>query len=214
MTPQVNIEAVAVENIQWLGHDSFLITAGNILIYIDPWKLPEGSLKADIILVTHDHYDHCSPSDIAALQKDDTEIICCPDSKNKLSGKIHTIGPGDTLTVKGIGISAVPAYNVNKKFHPQAKNWVGYIVNIGSVKIYHAGDTDFIPEMKDFSCDIALLPVSGTYVMTAKEAVEAAKAIGAKVNIPMHYADIVGSEADAEYFKKHAPWKVIILPKK
>jgi len=212
MGPQMDVEMVMVENIKWLGHDSFLIN-GNILIYIDPWKLPDGSPKADIILVTHDHFDHCSPADIAAIQKNETEIICPPDSEGKLSGKIHIIAPGDSLTVKGIKIEAVPAYNTDKNFHPKAKNWVGYIITVGGVRIYHAGDTDFIPEMSDIDTDIALLPVSGTYVMTAKEAVQAAEAVGAKINIPMHYGDIVGSDADAEYFKRHAPGKVIILPK-
>ena len=212
MVPQMDVEMVMVENIKWLGHDSFLID-GNILIYIDPWKLPDGSRQADIILVTHDHFDHCSPADIAAIQKDDTEIICPPDSEDKLSGTIHTIAPGGKLAIKGIGIEAVPAYNTDKDFHPKAKNWVGYIITIDGVRIYHAGDTDFIPEMSDIETDIALLPVSGTYVMTAKEAVQAAESVGAKINIPMHYGDIVGSDADAEYFKRHAPGKVIILPK-
>jgi len=210
MTPSVTAEIVAVENIKWLGHDSFLITADGLLIYIDPFQLPKKSAKADVILITHDHYDHCSPGDIAAIQKAETEIVCPPDAKSKLSGKITTITRGKNLTVKGIPIETVPAYNIDKKFHPKANNWLGYIITVRGFRIYHAGDTDFIPEMKTVKCDIALLPVSGTYVMTAKEAVEAAKVIGAKVYIPMHYGSIVGGAADEEYFRKNAPGKVII----
>jgi len=210
MPPQVNIETVAVENIKWLGHDCFAISADGLVIYIDPFKIPKGSPKGDLILITHDHYDHCSPSDVAAVQKEGTEIVCGPDARGKLSGKINVIAPGKKLTVKGIEIEAVPAYNIGKKFHPKSNNWMGYIITVKGVRIYHAGDTDLIPEMKTVKCDIAMLPVSGTYVMTAKEAVEAAKILGAKVYIPMHYGTIVGSAADAEYFKKQAPGKVIV----
>ncbi len=213
MVPAMDVDMAIVEQIDWLGHDSFRIDAGGLIVYIDPWKLGSDSPKADIILITHDHYDHCSPEDVAMIQKDDTEIVCCPDSEGKLSGMIHTVAPGDKITVKGIPIEAVRAYNVDKKFHPKRNNWVGYIITVDGVRIYHAGDTDFIPEMKEINADIALLPVSGTYVMTAREAVEAAKVIGAKIYIPMHYGTIVGSDADAEYFRKNAPGKVLVLPK-
>ena len=111
------------------------------------------------------------------------------------------VRPGDRLSVGGVGIEAVPAYNLQKSFHPREKGWLGFVVEVEGVRIYHAGDTDFIPEMASIRADIALLPVSGTYVMTAEEAVEAAKAIAPKVAIPMHYGAIVGDDGDARDFE-------------
>ena len=199
-----------LEKIHWLGHDSFRID-GVKTVYFDPWHISDGP-KADIILITHSHYDHFSPADIALIQKDSTEIVCVSECRDKLSGKLHIIKPGDTMEIQGILIEAVPAYNTDKQFHPAANKWAGYIITLEDTRIYHAGDTDLIPEMKDIECDIALLPVSGTYVMTAREAVEAVKAVNPKIAISMHWGSIVGSEADAEYFKHHASCRVEILP--
>ncbi len=200
-----------VKNIHWLGHDSFRI-AGPVTIYVDPWQLPAGSPQADLILVTHDHYDHCSPEDVAKISKADTVIVTIAAAAKKFKGDVRVVKPGDSLTVKGIPIEVVPAYNVNKKFHPRDAGHVGFIFTVEGQRIYHAGDTDFIPEMKDCKVDIALLPVSGTYVMTADEAASAAKAINPKVAIPMHYGEIVGSREDAERFQKLYEGEVVILP--
>jgi len=205
-------EEIMTDNIHWLGHDSFRID-GEKTIYIDPWKLKSDSPKADIILITHDHYDHCSPSDVAAIQKDDTEIVTVKDCLDKLSGNLHSILPGEKIELGNIIVEAVPSYNIGKKFHPKSNNWVGFVVTVNNTRIYHAGDTDHIPEMKDIKCDIGLIPVSGTYVMTCEEAVEAVKDINPKIAIPMHWGDIVGGRKDAEYFKKHASCEVIILEK-
>jgi len=199
-----------IEKIHWLGHDSFRLE-GEVTVYIDPWKLPPNSPKADIILITHDHYDHCSPEDVVKIQKADTVIVTIPAAARKLKGEVKTIKPGDKITVKGIEIEAVPAYNTNKPFHPKEAGHVGFIVTLGGKRIYHAGDTDFIPEMKGLKVDIALLPVSGTYVMTAEEAAKAADTIKPEVAIPMHYGEIVGSEKDAEHFKELTSVQVIIL---
>ena len=199
-----------VEKIHWLGHDSFRLE-GEVTVYIDPWKLPPNSPKADIILITHDHYDHCSPEDVAKIQKADTVIVTIPAAARKLKGEVKTVKPGDKITVKGIEIEAVPAYNTNKPFHPKEAGHVGFIVTLGGKRIYHAGDTDFIPEMKGLKVDIALLPVSGTYVMTAEEAAKAADAIKPEVAIPMHYGEIVGSERDAERSKELTSVQVTIL---
>jgi L-ascorbate metabolism protein UlaG (beta-lactamase superfamily) len=135
-------------------------------------------------------------------------IVATPDCAGKLSGDVKTVQPGDRLTVNGIEIEAVPSYNTNKQFHTKDSNWVGYIFTVNGQRIYLAGDTDYIPEMKEFKADIALLPVSGTYVMTAEEAVQAALDIKPAVAIPMHYNAIVGTEDDAQRFAEGLKRKV------
>ena len=192
--------------IHYLGHDSFKID-GEKTIITDPFKL-KSEVRADIILITHEHFDHCSPEDVEKVRGEKTVIVTTPDCKAKLKGDIRTVKPGDKLTVEGIEIEAVPSYNTNKKFHPKANNWVGYIFKVKGVNIYIAGDTDYIPEMKNFRCDIALLPVSGTYVMTAEEAAKAALDIKPKIAIPMHYGEIVGSEDDAKKFAERLKGKI------
>ena len=191
-----------LENMEWLGHDTFKIEYGGKVIYTDPFKLWDGLPKADLILVTHEHRDHCSPEDIALIVKKDTVIVTPGNCEGKLTGDLRRVKPGDRLTEKGVDIEVVRAYNTNKKFHPRDNNWVGYIFTVDGTRIYIAGDTDHIPEMKEYRCDIALIPVSGTYVMTPEEAVQAANDIKPKVAVPMHYASIVGTEDDAKTFKK------------
>ncbi len=188
------------DKIVWLGHDGFRIESDKI-IYIDPFQISEGP-GADIILVSHEHFDHCSPDDIAKIQKPETVIVTDAQSASKLSGDIRVVLPNQTVEFEGVRIETVPSYNTDKDFHPQANNWLGFIIEVEGVRIYHTGDADFIPEMKEIKTDIALLPVSGTYVMDATQAVEAALAIKPKMAIPMHYGSIVGSEADAASFKE------------
>jgi len=202
-----------IKKIVWLGHDAFRIDADKI-IYIDPFEIAAGP-PADLILITHEHYDHCSTEDIAKIEGDKSIIITEKKSAAKLSGDVRIMKPGDTLTVDDIKIETVPSYNTDKEFHPLENGWLGFIIEIQGVRIYHAGDADFIPEMKELSVDIALLPVSGTYVMTAAQAAEAAMAINPKLAIPMHYGAIVGSEQDALDFKQALEGKVdvLILPK-
>lgn len=199
-------ETGMIENIHWLGHDTFKIV-GEKVIYTDPFKISTKD-TADIILVTHEHYDHCSPEDIKKIQGKDTVIVTTPDCAGKLTGNIKKVQPGDTLTVDGIAIEAVPSYNTNKQFHTRERAWVGYIFTVGGKRIYVAGDTDRIPEMKTFKADIALLPVSGTYVMTAEEAVQAALDIKPEIAVPMHYNSIVGSEKDAKKFAEGLKGKI------
>ncbi|RJR12094.1 MBL fold metallo-hydrolase [Candidatus Parcubacteria bacterium] len=188
-----------LKKIKWLGHASFKIETDKI-IYIDPYEIEEKE-KADLILITHEHYDHCSPEDIKKIIKNDTAIVTISSAASKLSGNIKIVNPGDEIEIEGIRIKAVPSYNINKKFHPRDSNKVGFLVTIEGETVYHAGDTDFIPEMKDIKTDIALLPVSGTYVMDPLEASKAAEIIKPKYVIPMHYGSIVGSREDAEKFK-------------
>jgi len=194
------------DKIAWLGHDGFRIDAEKT-IYVDPYQI-EGGPVADLILITHEHFDHCSPEDIAKIQGPETVIVTEKDSAKKLTGDVRVVKPGETLDLGNVKIKAVPSYNTDKDFHPKKNGWLGFIVETEGLKVYHAGDADFIPEMKDFEVDIALLPVSGTYVMTADQAVKAALAINPKVAIPMHYGAIVGDEQDALNFKKALEGKV------
>ncbi|MDW8044604.1 MAG: MBL fold metallo-hydrolase [Nitrososphaerota archaeon] len=207
--------------ISWLGHASFRIQDGQT-IYIDPFEI-KGEVKADIVFITHEHFDHCSLKDLKKIIGPDTIIVASTLCKGELSNlkvkEIKYVKPGDELEVRGIKVKAIPSYNINKfrqpgvPFHPRENQGVGYILNIGGVTIYHTGDSDFIPEMEGLKPDIALIPVSGTYVMTADEAIQAVSKIAPKIAIPMHYGAIVGSEKDAERFSQRVSCKVHILKK-
>lgn len=201
-----------IKKIHWLGHDGFRIDSDKV-IYFDPYQI-KTSVPADIIFISHEHFDHCSEDDVSKIQKQDTVIITDAVTAKKLKGTIRIVKPGDTITVDVISVQVVPSYNTNKNFHPKSSGMLGFIVTVEGVRIYHAGDADFIPEMKTIEADIALLPVSGTYVMTADEAVQAALAIKPQVAIPMHYNAIVGSEKDAQLFAEKLRGKidVVILP--
>ncbi|MFZ5776023.1 MAG: MBL fold metallo-hydrolase [Thermodesulfobacteriota bacterium] len=197
-----------LRNLEWLGHDSFLLRAGGRHIYLDPFRLPEGLPPADLICITHEHFDHCSPEDVAKIRTPATVVVTEPQSAAKLSFPCTVLAPGGHAEAAGIAIEAVAAYNTNKQFHPQANRWIGFILTVDGVRLYHAGDTDHIPEMRAIKADIALLPVSGTYVMTAEEAVAAALEINPQVAIPMHFAAIVGSKDDSLRFAKGLSGKI------
>ncbi|MCM8758249.1 MAG: MBL fold metallo-hydrolase [Candidatus Omnitrophica bacterium] len=187
------------ENIRWLGHSSILIEMEGKNIYVDPWKIKQG--KADLILITHSHYDHCSPEDVNKIATEKTTIIATSDSLEKITKGIKkTISPGTEIDLGWVKIVGVPAYNINKQFHPKSNNWVGYVIKFSDTSIYIAGDTDFIPEMKKIKADIVIVPVGGTYTMNAQEAASAVNTIKPKIAIPIHFGDIVGSKADAEKF--------------
>jgi len=202
-----------LNNLHWLGHASFRLDSSKT-IYFDPWKLPPGPKKADFIFITHEHFDHCSLDDIELISTKDTVIVASEAAAKQLESarpvckEIKSLLPGDNIEIAGIKVSAASSYNLNKQFHTKASRKLGFIVDIDGVKIYDAGDTDLIPEMKKYICDIALLPVSGTYVMTANEAAEAALIIKPKVAIPMHYGDIIGTENDAIRFQDLLKGKV------
>lgn len=191
-------------NIEHISNAAFKIS-NNKVIYIDPFNIKNND-QADIILITHSHYDHCSIKDIQKLVKQGTEIFIPPDCQSKLNHfdniKVNLVQPNKVYSSGGTKIETIPAYNINKKFHPRANDWVGYIVTVNKKRIYHAGDTDFIPEMKSLkSIDIALLPIGGTYTMDVEEAAAAANAIKPKFVIPMHYNDIEGTSADPKRFE-------------
>lgn len=214
--------------ISWLGHDGFKIKNAKT-IYIDPVEIKSDE-EADILLITHDHLDHCRPSDVEKIVSAKTTIITTPAVKRQLSRtkarEIRTAKPGEKILIDNVSIETVPSYNVNKflspgrVFHPKQSEMLGFVVTMNGVRIYHAGDSDPIPEMEHFNVDIACLPVSGIYVMTAEEAAEAAKRIKPKIAIPMHYGliteddgSLLGKQQDAERFKKLAACEVRILPR-
>ena len=194
--------------VHWLGHDSFLLQ-GSKTVILDPYKT-RGDYKADILLISHEHYDHLSDNDIKRFITPHTVIVAakmCEVPLKKYSNEKRFIHPGSETEVEGVRIEAVPAYNINKfrepgkVFHPKADEKNGYVVTLDGVRFYHAGDSDATPEMKAIDVDVAFLPVSGIYVMTPEEAAEAAKAMKAKVVVPMHIEAGIGTMADAERFK-------------
>ena len=207
--------------IYWLGHSSFKIKNSTV-IYFDPYQIPKGEV-ADLVLVSHEHFDHCNPDDISKICGKDTVIVAPKICTTCLLGidvkEVVYVKPGDVVERKGVKMEAVPAYNVDKfrapgiVFHPREDKRVGFIVEIGGVRIYHAGDTDLIPEMSEVRADIALLPVSGVYAMTPEEAARAAEKIKPKLAIPMHYGAIVASRKEAERFKALSLVPVEILEK-
>lgn len=193
-------------NLHWLGHAAFRLD-GTKAIYFDPFQLPAGSRPADIIFITHDHFDHFSKDDLGLISSKDTVIVTDGAVAGQIPGaglaykEVKALSPNQGMDLGGIKVMAVPSYNTNKSFHTKESKKLGFIVTVDNVSIYDAGDTDNIPEMQGARCDIALLPVSGTYVMTAEEAAEAALVIKPKVAIPMHYGSIVGSDSDAKKFR-------------
>ncbi|MCL4372590.1 MBL fold metallo-hydrolase [Candidatus Parvarchaeota archaeon] len=198
-------------NIEWLHHACFRVNGKNSIIYTDPYKIKNNYNDADLIIITHDHYDHLESESIKKLINDKTVLVAPKDCQillNEFKNDKVFVSPNEIKIVKDITIKTVPSYNVNKfnekgiAFHPKEKGNVGYIFIIDNVRIYIAGDTDNIPEMESFKTDIALLPVSGIYVMTPKEAAESALKINPKIAVPMHYGSGIGTEKEAQEFKK------------
>ena len=197
--------------IDFLGHSGIMISNGK-KIAIDPYNVSDNAPKADIVLITHSHYDHCSIKDIEKIIEPGSVVVCTADCQSKVMKiegiQIQVVEVGDELEFGNIKIEMVVAYNKNKEFHPKREGWLGYLVKMKEVIIYHAGDTDFIPEMQKLSGYgkhgnkfVALLPVSGKYVMDAEEAAEAASLISPDLTIPIHYgAGVAGTLQDAEKF--------------
>ncbi len=201
--PMDSTLAKLLAGITWFGHASIMIQ-DLMTIYIDPFQLPDGAPKADLILITHDHYDHFSEEDISKILKPETQIVSIQKVTDSLKQKVknlRTVKPGDTLTIANLRIEATPSYNIDKQYHPKEKGYVGYLIRTSTRSFYHAGDTDLIPEMQNIRADVAFLPVGGKYTMNALQAANAAKQIKPKVAVPIHYGSIVGSQSDAESFE-------------
>lgn len=206
---------------RWLGHDGFLIKCDKT-IYIDPFRTTTKE-EADLVLVTHEHFDHLSMEDLSRIVSKNTSVVApaiCLTQLSSLKVKELIVAKvGDNIKVQDIPLEIIASYNTNKfrapgqPFHPKADGKVGYILTVAGVRIYHAGDSDFIPEMEELKVDVALLPVSGTYVMTAEEAAEACRKLNPKIAIPMHWGEIVGNREDALKFKNLVNCQVEILDK-
>jgi len=173
--------------IEWFGHATFRIS-DKLVLYFDPY-MNYKKKDADLVLITHSHFDHFDPTAIREVLKDKGKVVIPEDCISKIPDlDFVSVVPNQTLEVLGVKIETIPAYNLNKNYHTKASNWVGYVVEIEGVRIYHAGDTDFIPEMKNLKdIDVALIPIGGTYTMDEKEAAEAVNSFKPKVVIPMHY---------------------------
>lgn len=206
----MDVESFVKQKIKWLGHASFRIDGSTSTVYIDPWKL-RSAKPADLICITHSHYDHLSEDDVAKVRSASTVIVGPADCKAGFGEAFRSISPGESLTVGDVTVLAVPAYNTDKEFHPSANRWLGYVLTVDGVRIYHTGDTDQIREMAEVNADVALVPVGGTYTMTVDQAAAAVNVINPKVAVPMHCGDIVGSLRDREKFQKACKVSVVIL---
>jgi L-ascorbate metabolism protein UlaG (beta-lactamase superfamily) len=216
----------SLRSITWYGHASFSFVDenGNCIYYIDPFELPQKPLeKADLIFITHAHADHLSPKDLTPLLKEDTCVIApidCLEHIELLENQKYPVQPHENHVVKGIEFITIPAYNTHPqrlKAHPKENNWVGYVITINGKKMYHAGDTDSIPEMETLTSlhlDVAMLPIGGTYTMDVTEAAQVANNIQAKITIPMHYKKLLGDrykEAEEQFKKLVATSEVVIM---
>ncbi len=203
-----------LKSIHWLHHASFRIDTELGVIYFDPWKI-KNEIKADYIFVSHNHFDHFSIGDIDNISKKETLIICPSEVASELKNyNLKEVKSGDKFEIGKIKVEVVPAYNINKNFHPKSSGKVGFIVEIEGKNIYHAGDTDFIPEMKEFkNIDFALIPIGGTYTMGPEEAAEFVNTVKPRITIPMHYGELSPGKKELEEFKKLVKERIEILEK-
>ena len=209
-----------IEDIEVLYHSSIRISK-NKIIYIDPFKIDENYNDADIVFITHDHFDHYSEEDIDKVINENTTIIIPEEMLTKILRKginknaVITVESNKEYMVQGIKFETIPAYNTNKTFHPKENDWVGYIITLDGIRYYIAGDTDITEENRKVKCDVAFVPVGGTYTMDFKEAAQLINEIQPKIAIPIHYGSVVGTNQDATDFVKllHPSIKGIILMK-
>lgn len=194
-----------LDKFTWYKQSS-LLWRGNLTVYIDPWEIPEGEPKADLVFITHAHFDHFSEPDLARVTKEGTVTVAPHDIAAQLrKGDVRAVKPGEAIEAAGFQVDAVPAYNARperKDFHPRDNNWVGYIIDLGGTRTYLAGDTDHVPEMGQVKADVAFVPVGGTYTMDVREAAGAVKEIRPKVAVPYHFGFVVGSRSEGEKFVK------------
>lgn len=199
-----------LRGVTWFKQSAIRVRSGGRVLYVDPWGVPGGE-EADFILLTHPHYDHFSEEDIARIRGTRTVVIEPASMKKQYESADHFLRPGDLLQLDGLDVLAVPAHNEAKHFHPRRNGWLGYVFTLGDVTYYHAGDTDFLESMSEIRCDVAFLPCGGHYTMGAEDAARAAAACDAKVIVPIHWGDVVGSIEDARRLATLASAEVTIL---
>lgn len=206
-----------LDNIIWLGHSTIKIK-DNKTIYFDPFNINSNYNDADIIFITHNHYDHFSKEDILKCIKSDTKIIITEDLYNNTSefinkNNIIKVKPNNSYNLDKIKFTTIPAYNINKPFHPKDNNWVGYLLELNNIIYYIAGDTDITEDNKKIKCDIAFLPIGGKFTMDYQEAAQLANIIKPKTVIPIHYGSIIGTKEDAILFKNNIDKEIECLIK-
>lgn len=196
-----------LEGFTWFKQSAFRWTDGERVVYIDPWGTEEDATPADLILITHAHFDHFQPDEVAKLRREGTQVVAPRDVAVELGGDVTPVAPGERHDIGGFHVETVPAYNTREEaldFHPKANKWVGYLIDLGGHTYYHAGDTDHLPELEPLKTDVAFLPIGGHYTMNAEEAASLAKAIGPKLAVPMHFGSVVGSPSEGVRFREAA----------
>jgi L-ascorbate metabolism protein UlaG (beta-lactamase superfamily) len=199
-----------LDGVTWFRNSSVRIRRAGVEIHVDPLGLAEDS-AADLVLLTHPHYDNFSEADIARVRTPETVLVAPASMKKLLADADHFMRPGDMLQLDGLDILAVPAHNVEKKFHTPDHGWLGYVFTVGGVTYYHAGDTDFLPSMLGIRCDVAFLPCGGHYTMGVEDAAKAGQACGAEVIVPIHWGEPHGTRQDVERLTALFPGRVCIL---
>ena len=196
-----------LERFTWFRQSAMRWVGEGLTVYIDPWGIRDDDPAAYLILITHAHFDHFQPDEIAKIRSGSTKVAAPRDVAKELSGEVTPVAPGESHEIAGVRFTTVPAYNVREERlekHPKANGWVGYVLDLGGSTYYHAGDTDHAAELDDVKADVAFLPIGGTYTMDASEAGGLARSIAPQIAVPMHFGFVVGSPSDAERFRKEA----------
>ena len=195
-----------LDGFTWYKQAAYQWKGDGLTIYIDPWDATTDE-TADLILITHAHFDHFQPDEIERLSGSGTKVVAPRSFAADVPGEVTPVAPGDSVEVAGVKIQAVPAYNVVEErleMHPKSNDWVGYVLELGGHTYYHAGDTDHVPELETIRADVAFVPIGGTYTMDAIEAGGLVRAMTPGLAVPMHYAFVCGERSDAELFAKEA----------
>jgi len=199
-----------LHGITWFRGSSVRVRRAGLEIHVDPIGVSDDS-RADVILLTHPHYDNFSEADIGRVRTSETVVVAPASMKKLLDDADHFMRPGDMLQLERLDVLAVPAHNVEKRFHRPEQGWLGYVFTLDGVTYYHAGDTDLLPSMHGIRCDVAFLPCGGHYTMGTEDAARAAEACGASVLVPIHWGEPHGTREQVEAIRDFFPGQVLIL---